>query len=66
MWLSIYVYVPIKEIGSGALPGLMLDIGLLKITLVFFPISSPFGGSNPADPYPIHFTLRVKANIYLI
>ena len=49
VWLSIYVYVPIKEIGSGALPGLMLDIGLLKIIgEVFFIFLASAGGSNPA------------------
>ena len=38
---------------SGALPGLMLDLGLLKISLGgVFPTSRPAGGSNPAGLYP--------------
>ena len=43
--------------GSGALSGLMLDLGFLKIIAgsVFFPISSPCGGEggfNKVGPYP--------------
>ena len=38
--------------GSGALPGLMLDIGLLKIIFGdFFLFSDPAGGSNSTGPY---------------
>ena len=37
-----------KIFGSGALPGFILDLGLLIISLlVFFPISSPCGGLLP-------------------
>ncbi len=44
-WLSCEFTLNINT-GSGALPGLMLDLGLLKIRLggVFFPISSPCWG----------------------
>jgi len=47
----------IKEIlGSGALSGLMLDLGLLKISLgAFLPISIPCGGFNPAGLYTYPF-----------
>ena len=38
--------------GSGALPGLMLDLGLLKTiwggVLIYLATA---GGSNPAEPY---------------
>ena len=42
--------------GSGALPVLMLDLRLLKISLWgIFPLSSPFGwGFNPLGHYPNH------------
>ena len=40
-----------KLFGSGALPGKMQDLGLLKINWRgVFPASSPF--SNPAGSYP--------------
>ena len=40
--------------GSGALPGLMLDLGLLKVSLGggFFLFLAPAGGSILAGPYP--------------
>ena len=40
-------------LGSGALPGKKLDLGLLKISLcVFFPFLASVGGFNPTGPYP--------------
>ncbi len=54
--------------GSGALSGLMLDLGLLKILCGgVYPISSPCGGgSNPAGPSPDPFpNLAGKAKLYL-
>ncbi len=45
------------QFGSGVLPGLMLNLGLLKISLwsIFFQFLVTAGGSNPAEPYPNHF-----------
>ena len=42
-----------KYLGSGALPGLMLDLESLKIIWrgVFFPFLAPAEGSNPAGSY---------------
>ena len=40
---NLYIYISFLR--SGALSGLMLDLGILKISLgVFVPISSPCGG----------------------
>ena len=42
--------------GSGALPGLMLDLGLLKlIRECFFLFLAPARGSNTVLPYPYLF-----------
>ena len=52
---------------SGTLLGLMLNLGLMKISSVdVFPFSSPCGGSSPAghNPNPSPY-LRGKANLYL-
>ncbi len=41
----------VRKKGSGALPSLMLDLGLLEISLgVFFPLflATASGSSNPA------------------
>ncbi len=49
--------VTILKMGSGALPGLMLDLGLLKIICEdVFPLSSYDGVSNTVRPYPNPFT----------
>ena len=46
----------IKKFGSGTLPGLMLDLGLLKIIWEGgFSICSHCGGCNPAGLYPNPF-----------
>ena len=50
--------------GSGALSGLMLDLGLLEIIWrVFFLILAPTGGSNPSRPYPYTFPNPVGAKL---
>ncbi len=52
----------------GALSGLMLDLGLLKIILVgvFFLFLAPAGALNLRAPFLISFlALRGKANPYL-
>ena len=42
---GVYITLKYKTLGSGALPSLMLDLGILKIIWgEFFPISSPSGG----------------------
>ncbi len=53
--------------GSGALFGLILDLGLLKIIWRGdFSYLTPAGGYNSAGPIlTIFLTLRGKANIYL-
>ncbi len=43
------------NIGSGALPDLMLDLGILKIILVGVFFLFPIWGSNSAGPYPHPF-----------
>ena len=47
----------IKSFGSGALPGLRLDLGLLKIICcsVLFLFLASVRGSDPARPYPNPF-----------
>ena len=58
----------ISNFGSGSLPGLMLDLGLLKIIWgeLFFLFIVPAEGSNPAGPISIPFlTPWGKANPYL-
>ena len=44
-------------IGSGALPGKMIELGLMKISLrnVFFLFLAPADSSNPVGPNPNHF-----------
>ncbi len=47
-----------KQNGSRALPGKMLDLGLLEICVCgggVFPISSPCDGSYHAGSYPNPF-----------
>ena len=54
--------------GSGALPGFMLDLGLLKIICEEFSFLFlvPVGSTNPAGPILIPFlALRGKAKLYL-
>ena len=54
MWL----FRPIKKFGSGALFGLMLDLGLFKIIRGgVFPISSSSRGSKSTGPYPNPFPI---------
>ncbi len=49
----LHTYVRKIKKGSCALPGLMLDLGLLKwFEGVFFLFLTPAGSSNPAEPYP--------------
>ena len=62
----------IKFFGSGALKGKMLDLGLLKISLVcVFPIFSAYGRGRGVEPnlggtvLITFLNLRGKANLYL-
>ncbi len=52
-FLSLAFFYEYWNFGSGALSGLMLDPGLLKIS--FFLLLAPVGSSNPAGHYPIPF-----------
>ena len=57
----------LRQWGSNALLGKLLDPGLLKISwIVFFLLLDPAGSPYPEGPILIPFlALRGKANIYL-
>ena len=64
----IYGIIYINCLRSGALPGLMLDLGLLKEIWGSFFLSLLLRGTlTLRGPILFHFlTLRGKANLYLI
>ena len=46
--LNVWISQPIYQFGSGALPGKLLNLGLLEISWMgIFPISSPCGELLP-------------------
>ena len=58
-----------KKVGSGALNGKILDLGLLKISLgIFFLFLDPARGFKPAVPDPNTFPNPAggKANIFYL
>ena len=54
---SVSTIFKVKQLGSGALLGLMLDLVLLKIIWedFFLLFLAPVGAYNPAGPYPNPF-----------
>ncbi len=50
LFIKKYTFQQLKIILKGALSGLMLDLGLLKIIWLGVLFLAPAGASNPAGP----------------